>query len=103
MCGTTQSKEEAEEVAFFFPEWGKWWKDIRARVIKQHRIDWGEPYNDKKIVIPKKADRKMPMCRDCISKETLFPTYHFMMEQETNAIDLDEITVKLNENERNTE
>lgn len=43
MCGTMQQKDEAAEIAFFFPDWAEWWHGIRARVAAAgFGWDWGE-------------------------------------------------------------
>jgi 3'-phosphoadenosine 5'-phosphosulfate sulfotransferase (PAPS reductase)/FAD synthetase len=43
MCGTMQSKKEAEEVSYWFPEWGEWLDNINRRVFSAgFNWAWGE-------------------------------------------------------------
>lgn len=64
LCGTMQSKQQAEEVSFWFPDWGKWKDDIERRVKEAgFSWGWGETYPKKQK--PKKTDG-MPMCSTCV-------------------------------------
>lgn len=76
MCGTMQSKDAAAELAYFFPDWGAWWEDIRNRVTSKFGWDWGEdvPTEFKARKQREKAlsqgqldlfDHYLPMCTSC--------------------------------------
>jgi len=80
MCGTMQSKEERNEAAFFFPEWGRWLDDIRRRVMidKGFTWDWGEHISNYakakmngQMEFEQFADftpEFQPACMDCIRR-----------------------------------
>ena len=66
-CGTQQTLGDGNEAAALFPEWGKWWKDLRKAVKeKGFYWDWGQQM-PKGIAMEKKGQINMfqPMCSDC--------------------------------------
>lgn len=81
MCGTMQRKEEAEEIAYWFPDWAEWWHGIRARVrAAGFTWDWGEDVPA--IFKARKAREKaleagqldifndwLPMCHSCQERQ----------------------------------
>lgn len=63
MCGTMQSKADAIEAAFYYPEWGKWLDDIKTQVAALgFNWTWGEK-------VPKQRKGKInefqPACTSC--------------------------------------
>lgn len=75
MCGTMQTKEQGEEIAYWFPDWGQWWHDIRE-VGRGHGFDWGEDYPPNLKAIHEREKQKaagqldifddwLPMCQSC--------------------------------------
>lgn len=71
LCGTSQSKATREEVAFYFPAWGKWLDEIEAPVKAKWGYGWGD---DTPTWIRQEAAGQMrlfqPMCVDCIDEVT---------------------------------
>lgn len=75
LCGTMQKKEQAEEIAYWFPDWGAWWFDIRARVkAAGFGWDWGEDVppafkarkeREKQIKAGQMEFDWLPMCHSC--------------------------------------
>lgn len=80
LCGTMQARDEAEEIAAFFPAWGAWWQDIRQRVTARFPWDWGDdlPPRIKARKMREKAikagqldlfDDWLPMCQSCVGRQ----------------------------------
>lgn len=74
MCGTMQTMATGLRAAELFPEWGKWWLDIRKRVIATFPWDWGQNINQYHLKEMNgqgnmfKDEPFMPMCVGCKSK-----------------------------------
>lgn len=45
LCGSMQTMATGLQAAKFFPTWGKWWLDIRKRVIARFPWDWSQNIN----------------------------------------------------------
>lgn len=74
MCGTMQTMATGLQVAELFPAWGKWWSDIRKRVIAKFPWDWSQNINQYHLKEMRgqgnlfKEEPFMPMCIGCKSK-----------------------------------
>jgi 3'-phosphoadenosine 5'-phosphosulfate sulfotransferase (PAPS reductase)/FAD synthetase len=67
MCGSMQSMGDGIEAASMFPEWGKWWRELRQAVRdKGFTWDWSEPMT-KGLVMEMKGQTNLfqPMCSGC--------------------------------------
>lgn len=58
LCGTMQTKAEAEEISFYYPEWGEWKKDLERRV-REKGFNWGWGEN-----MPKVNKDQLPLFSD---------------------------------------
>ena len=71
MCGTTQSMEEGQEAAYWYPEWGKSWKDLRKKVMKKFPWDWGQEINKYHHLETKgQINMFQPMCHSCTKDQS---------------------------------
>lgn len=74
LCGSMQKMATGIEAAFHFPKWGKWWLDLRKRVLAKFPWDWGQqinPYHLKEMRGQGnifKEEPFMPMCVGCKAK-----------------------------------
>jgi 3'-phosphoadenosine 5'-phosphosulfate sulfotransferase (PAPS reductase)/FAD synthetase len=66
MCGTTQSMEQGLEAAYWFPDWGEWWKGLRKEVMKKFPWDWSENINKYHYMeMNGQGNLFQPMCHGC--------------------------------------
>lgn len=74
LCGTMQSMATGLQVAEAFPEWGKWWQDIRKKVTAKFPWDWSQNINNAHLRETLgqgnmfKEEPFMPMCVGCKAK-----------------------------------
>ncbi len=64
MCGTMQTKDERNEAAIIYPQWGRWLAALEKEAVALHGFGWGDPF-------PKPRDPLQgdffPMCKDCMT------------------------------------
>lgn len=70
LCGTQQSPATREEVAFYYPAWGKWLDELEAPVKAKHGWGWGDA-TPSWVGMEKAGQMRLfqPMCIDCADME----------------------------------
>lgn len=71
LCGTMQTKAEAEEIGFYYPEWEKWRRDLEGRA-REKGFNWGWGENMPKVnkyQLPMFSDFQ-PACVRCIEENS---------------------------------
>lgn len=68
LCGSMQTRPEGEEIAYYYPEWGKWRDDLERRVFKRG-FNWGWAERmPNKYQLPILFDDFQPACVRCVEE-----------------------------------